>query len=464
MSLSTELIRLIRAKEADAADFDRAALFVLDAAASSIGGTHCSEGRQFLNWGLDEGHIGAEGLRSQPGRAAFLLGALSHALEIDDLHRDSALHPGCVVVPVLWGRSWENGGATGGRHLLKAVLHGYEAAIRIGRAVGPAHYKLWHNTATCGPFGAAMAAATLLGLDDKACADALGNAGTQSSGLWEFLDSGALTKPLHAGRAAESGLTAAELAQHGVTGAPAILEGERGFFAAMCPDAEPDLVLGDPGDPWQLHTASIKPWPSCRHTHPTIDAAQELRQSLAARGLDAGAVEGIEIATYGAALGLCDNPAPDSVLAAKFSLQHCVSAALATNEVWFDAFETSARRALAPLRAKCSVSNSPEFEQRYPGNWGAEVSITVAGGERITAMRQNAKGDPELPLEVDALKAKAARLLRLGGVAQPDQFIDAVLATADGAPLPRLPGLLGGESEPASVRSTDIASRTGALN
>src|SRR5690606_14080258 len=123
---------------------------------------------------------------------------------------------------------------------------------RVGMAVGPAHYRVWHNTATCGPYGSAMAAAELLGLDDVQAVHALGNAGTQSAGLWQFLETGAMSKHLHAGRAAEAGIVAAELAARGFTGAPAILEGEKGFFAGACPDARPEALLADPAAPWQL--------------------------------------------------------------------------------------------------------------------------------------------------------------------------------------------------------------------
>lgn len=365
---------------------------------------------------------------------------------------------------MLWGRDWANDRPTDGKRALAAVLHGYEAAARIGMAVGPAHYRLWHNTATCGPFGAAMAAATLLELGESACIDALGNAGTQASGLWEFLSTGAMSKPLHAGHAAEAGLTAAGLAEYGVSGAPAILEGDRGFFAAMCPDAEPDLVLREPAASWQLHASSIKPWPCCRHTHPVIDAAQELRQALAKQSLQTDAIESIEIATYGAALDRCDNPNPDSVLAAKFSLQHCAAAALASDEVWFDAFEPDARDRLAPLRANCRVSVSQGIEEGYPENWGAEVQIQLANGERLSAKRRHAKGDPELALDADAMIAKANRLLSYGGVAEPEIFIDAILAMPAGAPIPSLPQPLGPAARTRDERRSDGAPRSRALS
>ena len=170
------------------------------------------------------------------------------------------MHPGCVVVPAAWALANKQG--VGGHALLRSVLHGFEATTRVGMGVGPAHYKIWHNTATCGPYGSAMAAADLLGLDDEQTVHALGNAGTQSSGLWQFLETGAMTKHLHAGHAAEAGLKAADLAAFGFTGPPRILEGDKGFFKAACPDAQPELVLANPDDAWQLTTTSIKPWPS----------------------------------------------------------------------------------------------------------------------------------------------------------------------------------------------------------
>ena len=443
MTLTADLTRLVRTKPVTDADLDRAALFVLDAAACFLAGTNSDQGERLLSWARAAGHLTGDGLTGDPTRIAFLLGALAHILEIDDLHRGSTLHPGCAVIPVLWGEREAAEHPIDGRLALTAVLQGYEAAARIGMAVGPAHYKLWHNTATCGPFGAAMAAATLLELGDGACVDALGNAGTQASGLWEFLSTGAMSKPLHAGRAAEAGLTAAQLARHGLTGAPAILEGKRGFFAAMCPDAKPDLVLAEPDAPWQVHATSVKPWPACRHTHSAIDAAQELRRSLIFRGQNPSDIEKIEVGTYVAALALCDDRDPDSDFAAKFSLQHCVAAALDRDEVWFDAFSNDARQELTQLRGRCHLQVLDAIDKRYPESWGTEIQITLPGGEVLTATRQHTKGDPELPLDASAMIAKANRLLNHGGIAEPERFIESILTMPDGAPIPPLPQPLG---------------------
>jgi len=423
-SLTARLAALIAAKPIDDADYLSAALFVLDALANALAGRNTQPGAILLDWAT------AEPLTT--GREALLLGGLTHILEVDDLHRASVVHPGCVVVPAAYALARRRG--VRGHAFLASVLRGFEACCRVGMAVGPAHYRIWHNTATCGPFGAAYAAGDLLGLDHAAMTDALGNAGTQSSGLWQFLDTGAMSKHLHAGRAAEAGLLAADLAARGFSGPPRILEGDKGFFAATCPDAQPDRLLADANADWQLRLTSIKPWPCCRHTHPTIDAGLELAGRIGNR-----TIERIHVATYRAALDVCDRSRPDSEYAAKFSLQHTAAAALQDGQVNFGSFDPAARQRLAPLAATVSLESAAPFADSYPRAWGAKVSAWLDDGTELSAERQHAFGDPENPLDEIAMRDKATMLLQFGGIAAPAAFIDAVLQLAGNGPLPALP-------------------------
>lgn len=425
MSLTGELTNLIRAKPIADKDLQAAAAFVLDALACAFAARSSEQGRMLLDWHARE--------RRDAGRRAFLFGALTHVLEIDDLHRESVTHPGCVVVPAAWSIAARDG--IGGREFLAAVLQGYEAVCRIGNAVGPAHYRVWHNTATCGPHGAAFAVAALLKLDAEQTIWALGNAGTQSSGLWQFLEEGAMSKHLHAGRAAESGLIAAELAARGFTGPAGILEGEKGFFAAACPDAEPTRVLANAAAPWQLALTSIKPWPSCRHTHPVVEAALEL-YGRASRGT----IESVRIETYQAALDVCDNPTPASEYEAKFSLQHCAAAALADGEVTLASFDAAARERLDVLKAVMSVAVSAEHDAAYPDRWGARLYVeTSDGGTRVAATRV-CKGDPESPLNPEEMRAKAMMLFAHAGMTpeRAGALTDTVLALPGGRALPAI--------------------------
>jgi 2-methylcitrate dehydratase PrpD len=423
MSLTRNLTRLIETKPVGDGDFAAAALFVLDTLANALAARHSPQGQILRDW---------YGRRpSDVGRRAFLFGALAHILEMDDLHRESVTHPGCAVVPAAWAIAAQNG--NGGRDFLKAVLTGYEAMCRIGNAVGRAHYKVWHNTSTCGPYGAAVAAATLLELSEEPTVWALGNAGTQSAGVWQFLEEGAMSKHLHAGRAAEAGILAAELAARGFTGPAKILEGEKGFFVAACPDARPERVLAAPDAPWQLTLTSIKPWPSCRHTHPAVEAALDLHGRV-----EPEAVAELRIETYQAALSLCDKPAPASEYEAKFSLQHCAAAALVDGKLMLGSFDGAARARLAPLATKTTAVATPEHDSAYPDRWGARVTLRTTSGETLVADRPVCKGDPEHPVTPQELRAKAAMLLEHGGWSKEraGSLIEAVLALPEDGALP----------------------------
>lgn len=422
MSITEQLIQIIRRKTISEYDLQQAALFTLDALANTLGGRNSVPGRKLQQWGQKQGN--------DAGRKAMVAGGLTHILETDDLHRASVTHPGCVVVPAVFALAEREGSS--GLEILTAILQGFEAMCRVGSAVGPGHYRIWHNTATCGPFGSAMAASCLLDLDDEQAMYALGNAGTQSSGLWEFLATGAMSKHLHAGRAAEAGIAAADLAELGFTGPPQILEGQKGFFAATCIDAKPELVTAQPDAPWQLPLTSIKPWPSCRHTHPAIDAALEIHNLLQGRE-----IVSVHIDTYQAAMDVCDRPMPDSEYAAKFSIYHCVAAALDAGHVVFESFSEDSRARLAPLRQKTTAVVADPYAKDYPDSWGSAVTVCTVDGEKVTVCRTAAKGDPESALSHDEMVSKAQMLLLHGGFTEADsqRLINAILSlptTTDG--------------------------------
>ena len=429
MSLSQELISLIRNKRISDADLKYASLFVLDALANAAAGRTTEPGKKLQQWARAQG--------TDSGRQAFVVGGLTHILETDDLHRASVTHPGCVVVPAVL--AFAAGAKSTGVDFLQAILHGYEAMCRIGNAVGPTHYQVWHNTATCGPYGSAMAVATLSELSDEQAMHALGNAGTQSSGFWEFLETGAMSKHLHAGRAAESGLVAAQLAGLDFTGPPAVLEGKRGFFAAACPDANPEIVIADANAPWQLRQTSIKPWPCCRHTHPAIDAALALHEELAG-----ASIESVQVDTYQAALDVCNRPTPDSEYEAKFSLYHTVAAALEYGKVDFNSFDSKARTDLADMRTRVTVNAAEPWNSNYPVSWGARVSVSTASGSRHSSERHGARGDPEHALDEQEMIEKARMLLKLADMddSVADQFIDGILQLANGDDAERAIGFL----------------------
>jgi 2-methylcitrate dehydratase PrpD len=305
--------------------------------------------------------------------------------------------------------------AKSGRDLLSAIVAGYEVAIRVGEAVGKKHYFYFHNTSTCGVFGAASAASWLLGLDEARTVWALGNAGTQASGLWEFNAEGAMSKHLHAGRAASNGLLAALLAERGFTGPSRIFEGERGFFRALAPDAEPDRVAAglSPEAKLKIHGVSLKPHASCRHTHAAIDCALALRPRIGTEP-----IEVIEVDTYGATLALCDRKKPSTPYEAKFSLQFGVASALLRGEAGLDAFSESSIRdsKILELTSKVRARVEPSIEARYPGEWPARVRVRLGNGETLEAETAHPRGDPELPMSSEEIESKFRALAAHGGL------------------------------------------------
>lgn len=423
-SLTSGLVDLVLRKAVDERDLRWTALFTLDAIANIVGGSADPSAQPLISW-----------VRSEPGsaaRMAFLYGGLSTVLELDAMHRASAVHAGTVVVPAVLAMA--RGKKINGRRILTAILKGSEAAFRVGRAAGPSHYKIYQNTATCGPYGSAFATGLLLDLTAAQLVHALGNAGTQSSGLWEYRETGAMTKQLHAGRAAEAGLISAQLAAVGFTGPLKILEGGRGFFKAACPDANPSAVLRGPDESWELQGMSIKPWPSSRHTHPAIDAALGVARQLKGRN-----IAKVEVDTYQSAVDLCGKGGVANPHQGKSSIQYCVAAALTDGNVSNDSYDANAFARYRDLTQRVSVKAAEPYVSAYPKAWGACVSVALADGDSVSFACENVKGDPEAPLSEEEMKAKARASLKAGGVKNPDMFMSSVLAMADDAPLPDTP-------------------------
>jgi 2-methylcitrate dehydratase PrpD len=358
--------------------------------------------------------------------------ALGNVAEMDDLHRQSVLHAGPVVVPAALACAQLLDASPA--QLLDAIVRGYEVAIRIGRALGTDHYALFHNTSTCGVFGAAAAAGSLLDLTPDQMVWALGNAGTRTGGLWQLRHESTMSKQLHTAEAARTGMQAALLAAKGFTGPSQILEGPQGFFAAMSPAASPAAVVADE-DHWLMYACSFKPWPACRHTHSAIDVARLCRADIA----DLSGVEAVSLKTYGDALTFCDRPQPTTENEARFSLQHSIAVALLHDKPQLEHFypQYLADPVVARLREKVSVALGADMDAAYREHWGAQLEVTLAGGEVIHRECRDALGDPECPLTPEQLAEKAQLLLAAGGMAPgPAQaLIKAALALPDAADL-----------------------------
>lgn len=234
-----------------------------------------------------------------------------------------------------------------------------------------------------------------------------------------------MSKQLHTAHAAWAGRSAALLASHGFTGPERILEGERGFFAAMCVDGSPEAVLR-PEDDWLIHETSFKPWPACRHTHATIDCVLALREA-AGGTLD---FDSCEVESFRDALTICDSPQPSTRTEAKFSLQYCVAAAATFGPLRPEHFDQDCleRADLRAVASRVRLRPAPAFDAAYPRHYGACVTLQLADGSERRHAFADSSGDPERPMSEADVFTKARDLMDYGGVAPARR--DAVLAAA----------------------------------
>lgn len=352
--------------------------------------------------GAEQAHL-VTGGRSSALNASLVNGAASHVVELDDIHKGSIIHAATVVIPAaLAVAEWKK---LSGKELIAAVVAGYEVCFRIGEAVSPSHYYFWHNTATCGTFGSAVAAAKLLGLDEEQMISAIGNAGTQAAGLWEFIEDGAMTKQLHTAKASMNGVMAALLAQKGFTGPRKILEGDRGFFKAMSDEYDASRITAGLGEQFKIMENSFKIHASCRHTHHAIDLLAEIFKGRQPALED---IESVTVESYQVALNITDNPDPQTEYAAKFSLQFCSALALLTGSAGLADFNESVLwdENVRALMKKVKVVTEPGIDASYPKQWGAAVEVVFKNGETVSKGTDFPKGDPENAVTAEELREK----------------------------------------------------------
>ena len=348
------------------------------------------------------------GRKQSVRNAALINGAASHTLEFDDIYRDAVFHPGVVVIPPALAVA--QGAQANGERFLRAVVTGYEVANRIGAAVTPAHYEYWHTTGTVGTFGAAAAASAVLGLDAPQTANALANAGTFAAGLQQAFRSDSMSKPLHAGRAAETGVLVATAAAKGVTGAHDILEGARGFAAAMAGEVDWEAALRGLGTNFTIVRTTQKNHSACGHSHAAIDGALEL---VKRHGIQAPDIAAVRVGTYAKGLEVTGNRDPKTAFEAKFSLTYCVAAALLTGRVRLDAFTPERLRdpGLRALMVRIETFVDAEADARFPRGRGAVVEIETADGKRVRMDVKTRKGDPDNPLSDVEIEDKYRELV-----------------------------------------------------
>ena len=401
-------------------------------------------GRAEAAEGAGRATVWGEGVaRHRPADVALCNAVAAHAFELDDFH--AKLHPGAVVLPAALALAEAN--EVSGAVLETAVAAGYEVMIRTSLALDPNQARLrgWHLTGVCGPLGAAAAGIVILGLDAERAAWALGLAGTQGAGLFCFNSDGAMSKRMHPGFAASSGVAAAELAALGISGPTALFEaGDGGYLRAFSDVVHPEQLIDGLGDRYQLEGTSFKPYACCGSLHAYVDAALALRERLggppaADRRVRAGLCK-----VVGVQCGF--DYAPGTELNAQMNARYCVAAALTEGAVLPPEF-TQAKMAapeIVALAERIELPHDPELDGIYPTHYVGWVEVETAPGsgefDRVHVL--DPSGSIANPEREAALKAKFRMLMsdRLGpdGVAA----VEAAVADLAGATPDQLVGLL----------------------
>ncbi len=406
-SIARQLAGFTRACSLESAPqfvIDRAKLYIIDTLGAIIAGTEEDSSRIIADVASRVGGQGnctvvGSDHRASVTTAALINGAAGHAVEIDDDHRTSALHPGVAVLPAAFAAA-EDCGADG-RALLSGVVAGYEVMIRVGNAFRGAQDRVgFHSTGTCGVFGAAAAAGRILGLDTDQLSSALAIAGSQAAGLQEWKSDGSWTKRLHPGRAAESGILSALLAARGYTGPHSVFEGPYGFLKAYA-GGEPydaDLITHGLGIEYQGAETAFKPYACCRFSHQLIDAVLDL---VAKHDFGVDDVERCQVRIYRSGYNALFEPAarrtrPATVVDAQFSAPYIVAVSIIHGPPLPRHFTSEMLSAPDVLRLIDRIEGVPDdmYEESYPESYPTRVTICLKDGRKLEAFEEIASGDP----------------------------------------------------------------------
>ncbi|HEX3178182.1 MAG TPA: MmgE/PrpD family protein [Methylomirabilota bacterium] len=343
-------------------------------------------------------------LRASAAWAALANGAAGHAHDFDDTSFALLGHPSVPLLSTALACA-EAETADGAAVTLAYVL-GFEIDAAVGLLVNPAHYtRGWHATASIGTLGCAAAAARLLGLDVAQTRHALGIAASLASGLKENF--GSMTKPFHAGHAAESGVRAAQLAREGMTASDEALEGRQGYLAAFSDAALSAAAFADLGRRWQLSASGIavKPYPSCALTHSAIDALVDLR---ARHRIAAADVATVDVGVNAVVPDVLRHASPANGLERKFSMQYCAAAALVRGPLGLADFEDGpvADGATRDLMTRVRMVVDPTLPHELEQQAWTRVTVRLVDGTTFEEKPRGASGHPAAPLTDAELRAK----------------------------------------------------------
>jgi 2-methylcitrate dehydratase PrpD len=348
--------------------------------------------------------IGHGALLSAPN-AALVTGANVHGLDFDDGHTHGSAHCAGVIFPAVMAVAQQRGSSA--HEIVSAVVCGYDVMCRIAAAMHPESARRgFHNTALAGVFGAAAAVSNLLHLDVAQTLNALGLAGSFSSGIREYLDEGAEIKRIHPGKAARDGVICAEFAKRGITGPTKVLEGRYGFFAThAAPHVKWLRMFDGLGQRYEINAVYHKPYPCCRHYQAVIDGIKALQRE---HGFAAEDVVHADLGLYAVGFNGHDYKHCETLLDAQMSAPVAAALAIVLGDVTATMFmpETLARPDVRAMVERCDARIDDECERIYPGIRSGYAGIRLRDGTVLEKRVLEPKGEVKNPMTDADLEAK----------------------------------------------------------
>jgi 2-methylcitrate dehydratase PrpD len=378
---------------------ERVKYILLDFIGVSVAGCECPGSLKLKEVLLSEGNGKATVLgcykKTNLLNAALINGTISHYLDMDDGHKGSISHPAVAILPAMFALA-ETIHCTG-REFITATVAAYEIMCRIGTVMQPEHQSKrgFHTTGTCGTIGAAIGCSKLLKLNEEQMQNAIGLACIQASGLLEVMNSGVMSKPFIAGKAAYNGLLSALLAAKGMQSPKKSLEGQKGFFNAMCGKWDEDKALRGLGEEYLVLDVYFKFHAACGLIHSSADALLDLQRKHFFKPEDVEYVE-IGVQTYAyEVVGKSENLKEGAEM--KFSIPFSAAIVLIYGDLLPNRFndENLNNSKIRSLVRKIIVYPSKEMDTTFPKLRSSTVTVKLRSGEVLNMRVDAAKGHPE---------------------------------------------------------------------
>ncbi len=337
----------------------------------------------------------------QPQYAALINGAYGHSLDFDDTHREASLHPGAAIIPAILAMGEEK--EAEGKKIIEAMVAGYDVTCKLGMAINPAeHYSHgFHGTATCGIFGATVAAGIIEGLNYDELSNALGTDISMAAGSMQFLESGSWNKRLHPGFAAHNAILSVKLAKNGFLGAKDPIGGTYGLLNSYTHNPDPEKALLELGKRYEVMFTGIKPYPCCRYIHPAVDIVLQAVKDgkVSKEEIERVDVEMVKPGYYIVGYPLERKQNPQNIVDAQFSMPFALAVAILKGRLTVNEFSNSVLNdtEVKKMMKRITVKHNEELDKEYPQKWPVIVTIKTRCGE-LEARKDYPKGEPEDPV------------------------------------------------------------------